>query len=164
MKHFKITNLMLSLLPDLLGVLTLDDKKSCARRRFFRNLNPHIEDFKQARADLQEKYGKKDGSGNFVTDKQGVIQYTPENKVLINKSWAELNDTVVTIDVLPSNEPDMLTMKQIILDEQKRFIEEKKNEFTHMDYDYSATLEEIAQAITLIDPNATDVAVDEAKE
>jgi len=148
MQIIKLTNLYISAIPDIISAWELDHKPASARRRFLRMVKPFATDLEQARVELQRQYATKDDKGNMKIDNRNMIVYTPENQKLLNKKWETLNAEEITIDVTPSNEADIITMKQVICDEQKRFIEEKKNSFTAGDFDYSATLEEIAVMIT----------------
>lgn len=149
-KIIQIKNQILPGIPVIIGTLVLEEKQSSGRRRFLRDLKPFIQDLDEARKEIQEKYAIKTDDGNIKL-KENVVQYSPENRKKSNDAWNKLNEEFITIDVTAANEKDLLTVKDILKAEQKRFIEEKKNKFNADDFEYSSLLEEITIAITPVE-------------
>lgn len=142
MKKIKVQNLYLPIITEILESYVLDDRKSAIRRRFLRVIKPFSDDYKENTKELAQKYAKKNDKDEFnVVDNQ--YQFTPENKKIVVKLIKEIDVEVISIDILPSNEIDLKTISTVFKDNIKKFIEEKKNSFTAMDYDYVATTEEI---------------------
>ena len=150
-KIIQIKNSHITSYPILIGKLKIDEKQSSARRRFLRDLRAFQSDLDDARKELQMKYGTKDDKGELKTNADNTVKYAPDKAKALEKEWNALNDEVITIDVTPANDRDIAVMTAIIANEQKRFILDKKNTFTADDFEYTATLEELAEMLQVFE-------------
>jgi hypothetical protein len=133
----KLSNRELALLSGIIKSQELDIKKSSARRRFLRVLNPFVEDYNAEVNDINIKYSlKKDDKPVIVNE---VYQFDAKGKKDRRKVIDALSEQEVEIN-MESNKADITVMKSVINDVIKKMTKDKMVEG---DYEILATLEEI---------------------
>lgn len=148
MKVLRINNIILGEIQAKISAWELDIPQASARRRVLRAIKPLIADINDSRIELQNKYAEKDSEGKIVVGADGHVKTTPENLKLMSDAWDDMIKQEVVIVIGPDNERDWETVRNIVKDQQAKFIEEKKNGFNAADFEYSETLEEITIALT----------------
>jgi len=146
MKKIEITNFLLIFLSAVTSNLKLDNAESAARRRFGKVLKNYLEALEDSRKDLQKKYYDKSADGEPLMV-AGEYQYSLKNKKSLNQAWEALNNEVVVIDVLPSNERDIPVVSGILSKEIARVEELNKDGFNSSDFEYFETLKETVEAL-----------------
>ena len=133
----KLLNRELGLLVAIVKNEELDIKKSSARRRFLRVLNPFVEDYNAEVNDINIKYSlKKDDKPVIVNE---VYQFDAKGKKDRRKVVDTLSEQEVEIN-MESNKADITVMKSVLNDVIKKITKDKMVEG---DYEIWATLEEI---------------------
>jgi hypothetical protein len=133
----KLLNRELGLLVAIVKNEELDIKKSSARRRFLRVLNPFVEDYNAEVNDINIKYSlKKDDKPVIVNE---VYQFDAKGKKDRRKVVDTLSEQEVEIN-MESNKADITVMKSVLNDVIKKITKDKMVEG---DYEILATLEEI---------------------
>jgi hypothetical protein len=133
----KLLNRELGLLVAIVKNEELDIKKSSARRRFLRVLNPFVEDYNAEVNDINIKYSlKKDDKPVIVNE---AYQFDAKGKKDRRKVVDTLSEQEVEIN-MESNKADITVMKSVINDVIKKMTKDKMVEG---DYEILATLEEI---------------------
>ena len=101
-------------------------QESRSRNKIVNLLKERVEEFEKERMSILEKYSEKDKEGKLKTEK--FIQQGEEKKRFVltdqekfNKEFQELVNTSKSVfDVLPSNRSDFLTVKNIVLNSNKK--------------------------------------------
>ena len=133
----KLSNRELALLSGIIKSQELDIKKSSARRRFLRVLNPFVEDYNAEVNDINIKYSlKKDDKPVIVNE---TYQFDAKGKKDRRKVVDTLSEQEIEIN-MESNKADITVMKSVISDVIKTITKDKMVEG---DYEILATLEEI---------------------
>lgn len=96
--------------------------------KILKKLDEEFQSFEMGRSKLLEKYGEKDGKGNFITDKDGMCKIKNDKQKEFAKDYKELLDIEVELDcekislnLLMQNDiklssVDMLVLEDFIID------------------------------------------------
>ena len=150
MKKLNLTYIVVFFISKIVASIKLEGQPSHARRRFLRTLKPFVQDLEAEQDELRKKLADKNDKGEVKID-NGSYVFTAHNRKQFNKGWDALNETVVTLDVSQSNEPDVLAVQKVLVDEADKFEKEQTGGTDADAFEYIASLREAAEALTLKD-------------
>lgn len=151
MKVIPINNKMLPVLHLMLIQSELDEKQTCARRRFCRDTQYFIDVLNADRTTLQLKYCDKGLEDQPILDKDNKLSFTDDNKKAFDLEWVELNNKVLNITVGEHNGRDIETIITILKNEQSKYINAHKENFTKENEEFSAMIEQLTVMVTPIE-------------
>lgn len=133
-------------LYNVLSRIQLDIQKSSARRRIFKLFNRTRDLFNEDKKEIVEKYCERDKAGKPVI-KQEEYVIPKANRKSFHDEMDILQNQNAIYDILPSNEKDFETIRQIV----KKEIDEnaKAKEFNALQFEYLESLKEVYESLEL---------------
>lgn len=147
-KSIKFRNEHLHFIVKVLESFKLEGKIAFARRRFLKFVRVALLELEAEQEDLRIKYCDKDSAQNPKIRNDAYV-FKAKNRVLLEKDAEKLGQFEVVIDVLPSNEEDIKAVKTVFEDELQKFQKLKDGKYNADEFEYTATIEEIIEALTI---------------
>jgi len=116
MKTLKLKNMDLNIIGKALNY-PMKFQQGRVKNRFIKLLADKAELMEKSRQEMLKELCKKGEDGNPIQDK-GQYTFTPENQKKFGEEYSKLVNEEVLIDVLPSFEPDLPVVKQMLNNSQ----------------------------------------------